>query len=150
MIPASEKKSNKKHNNVRKKLRCIVVNASIDTARLTELPDKTIGNIIKLLHGASPWLLVLSASTLPIYFMPFIIMNFFIASGFFILFDGCFLSSVEFKLCGNDDNIIDPYITLFNKKPTQTTRFYFTVGGMILNFSILVMIMYWRFYKLRV
>tara|TARA_B110000046_G_scaffold177578_1_gene204527 strand:+ start:7631 stop:8083 length:453 start_codon:yes stop_codon:yes gene_type:complete len=150
MMPATDKKSNKKRN-IRTKLRRIVVNASIDIARLTELPDKTIGNIIKLLHGATPWLLVLSAYTLPIYFMPFVLMSFFMASGFFILFDGCCLSSVEFKLCGNDDNIIDPYITLFNQKPTQITRFNFTVGGMILNFSILVMILYWRFYyKLRI
>lgn len=150
MMPAIEKKSKKKRN-VRTKLRHIVVKATVDISRLTELPDKTIGNTIKLLHGAAPWLLVLSAATLPIYFAPFVLMGFFMASGFFILFDGCCLSSVEFKLCGNDKNIIDPYIKLFNQDPTQTTRFYFTVGGMIINFSLLLMIFYWRFYhKLRI
>lgn len=150
MMPAIDKKSNKKRN-VRTKLRHIVVKATVDISRLSGLPDKKVGDMIKLAHGAAPWLLVLSASTLPIYFMPFILMVFFMASGFFLLFNGCCLSSVEFKLCGNDDNIIDPYITLFNQKPTQTTRFYFTIGGMILNFSMLLTIFYWRFYhKLRI
>lgn len=145
MMPAIEKKTKKKRT-VRKELRHIFVNAAIDISRLTGLPDKKIGNIIKYLHGAAPWLLVLSASLLPIYFAPFILMYFFIASGFFILFDGCCLSMVEYKLCGNDNNIIDPYITVCNQVPTQTTRFYFTVGGMVLNFSMLLMIFYWRFY----
>lgn len=150
MMPAIDKTQNKKHNNVRKKLRRIVVRASIDMARLTGVPDKKVGNIIKIAHGVAPWLLVISASTLPIYFMPIILMLYFFAIGLFILFDGCYLSMVEFKLCGNDDNMIDPYIKFFNKKPTQTTRFYFSIGGMIVNLLMIVMIMYWRFYKLRV
>ena len=93
------------------------------------------------------------AIILPLKIAPIVLMPFFFASGLFILLKGCFLTIVEFKLCKNDFNIVDPYIRLFGQKPTENIRYIFTICGMCTNFLILIFILYLRGYfqcKLRV
>jgi|TARA_B110000046_G_scaffold105599_1_gene113004 hypothetical protein len=143
----------KKERCVRKRLRDIIVNFVIDICRLTELSDVTIGYIIKIAHFLAPWNILLMAIILPLKIAPIVLMPFFVASGLFILLKGCFLTIVEFKLCKNDFNIVDPYIRLFGQKPTENIRYIFTICGMCTNFLILIFILYLRGYfqcKLRV
>lgn len=131
---------------IRKRLRDILVNFVIDIFRLTDLPDLTIGYIIKILHFLAPWNMLLSAIILPLNMAPIVLLPFFIASGLFILLKGCFLTIVEYKLCKDDFNIVDPYIKLFKQKPTKRLRYIFTLGGMFVHFFILLLIILIRVY----
>lgn len=128
----------------RKRLKYILVNFIIDTFRLTGLSDNTLGYIIKILHFIAPWNMLLNAMILPLNLAPMMLILFFIASGLFILLNGCFLTAVEFKLCKNDFNIVDPYIYLFNQDPTKQMRYIFTIGGMVVHLVILLYILYYR------
>jgi hypothetical protein len=132
---------------IRKRLREILVNFIIDIFRLTGLSDVKIGYIIKVLHFLAPWNMLLNAITLPLKIAPIVLLPFFIASGLFILLKGCFLTSVEYKLCKDDFNIVDPYIYLFKQKPTKHLRYTFTLGGMIVHFFILLLILFIRIYS---
>ena len=126
--------------NIRKRLRNILVNFVIDISRLTGLTDYTMGYIIKILHFIAPWHLLFNAITLPSHIAPIIFIPFFFASGLFVLLKGCFLTVVEFKLCKDDYNIVDPYIYLFNQQPTKSMRYKFTLGGMIIHFIAVISI----------
>ena len=128
----------------RKRLRYILVNLIIDMFRLTGLSDNTLGYIIKVLHFIAPWNMLLNAMIFPLNLAPIMLILFFIASGLFILLNGCFLTAVEYKLCKNDFNIVDPYIYLFNQEPTKRMRYIFTIGGILVHFFILLYILYYR------
>ena len=62
----------------------------------------------------------------------------------FLYLDGCFLTIVEYKLCKNDMNIIDPYILLGEDEITPNTRYWYTLGIALLYFTATFLILYVR------
>jgi len=66
------------------------------------------------------------------------------AFALFLYLEGCFLTIVEYKLCKNDSNIIDPYILLGGDKITPTTRYWYTMGVASVYFIFAFLILYAR------
>ena len=104
---------------------------------------KLIGHWIRAFHYNSPiylfiFMCLLSKNickTMLIFFFLFIF-------SLFILFRGCWISSLENKLLKDNVNICDIFLDLLNIKITKKSRFYFTLI-MGLNYTILLLTVYY-------
>ena len=108
------------------------------------MPHNVIEFVIKSFHFQHIFLSYFSLLFLP---KTAFINVFWVSLILFLLFfylDGCVLSNVEYKLCKNDMNIIDPYILLGGDDITPTTRYWYTLGVASIYFTIAFLILYVR------
>ncbi len=127
-----------------KTIRKMLVNDCINNLRKSGLPDKTLGFLLKSLHFHTPWYHMIYFMFLPKPFALLALVPLLIAFVLFMYLDGCFLTIVEYKLCQNDLNIIDPYILLGGDEITPTTRYWYTMAIAIIYFTIAFLILYVR------
>lgn len=129
----------------RKKLRDKLVNFLLNRIREFELPDDMAGFLLRTIHFHIPWYFLFFFTFLPIKLAFFALIPLLIPFIAFFYFNGCFLTIVEYKLCKNDINIIDPYILLCKDKVTMENRYYYTLGVSISYFSVVGLILYFRY-----
>lgn len=115
----------------------------------TQCPNKIWAFIIKSLHFTLPiylffFVFILASKNLCIFCYLFLV--FFLL--LYIYLQGCFISSLEYKLYSkNFINIIDPYIMLFNYKITNDNRFYGTFTIAFTYFLVVSIVLFYRFQK---
>jgi hypothetical protein len=129
---------------IHKTIRKMLVNDCINNLRKSGLPDKTLGFLLKSLHFHTPWYHMIYFMVLPKPFALLALIPLLMAFVLFMYLDGCFLTIVEYKLCQNDLNIIDPYILLGGDEITPTTRYWYTMAIAIIYFIIAFLILYFR------
>ena len=127
-----------------KVVRKILVNDCINNLRKTGLPDETLGFLLKSLHFHTPWYHMIYFMFLPKPFALLAVVPLLAAFFLFMYLDGCFLTIVEYKLCKNDMNIIDPYILLGGDEITPTTRYWYTFAISSLYCVLVAIILYCR------
>ena len=127
-------------------VRKILVQDCINNLRKSGLPDDMLGFLLKSLHFHTPWYNMIYFMFLP---KPFALLATIPLLSAFALFNQERFKSfnpniVEYKLCKNDLNIIDPYILLGGDEITPTTRYWYTLGVAILYFTVTFLILYIR------
>ena len=127
-----------------KMVRKILVNDCINNLRKTGLPDETLGFLLKSLHFHTPWYHMIYFMFLPKPYALLAMIPLLIAFVLFMYLEGCFLTIVEYKLCKNDLNIIDPYILLCGDEINSTTRYWYTMGVASIYFIFAFTILYAR------
>lgn len=129
----------------RKVLRKKLVEGMLNYMRGSGLPDKLNGFLLKSLHFHIPWYFLLLFLLLPIDLALYSLIPLLVSLGFFLYLRGCFLTIVEYKLCQDDTNIIDPYIILCKEEINDKTRYRYTLGVAALYFSIVALILTTRY-----
>ena len=108
--------------------------------------DELLGFCIKVAHFVHPFtcmlLIILSPCYLAIATFTFVICVFIM----FIYLNGCFLTSLEYKINGQDITIADPIIMLCNDTIHYENRETYTIYTVILYIAIATCILLYRFY----
>ena len=61
---------------------------------------------------------------------------------FFLLLDGCVLSSIEYKLNGSSLNVMDIFLWMFKLKPTFKNRYNATIIAAIIYLTLFFLMVY--------
>jgi len=132
--------------NKRKKIRNMLIEKCLNDLRKTNLPDYTLGFLVKSIHFHTPWYFLILFIFLPKPLALLSVIPLFIAFFTFIYLQGCFLTIVERKLLKDDDkiNIIDPYIQLLGDDVNETTRFWYTLAIAAFYCIFVVVLLYCR------
>ena len=138
-----------KQKTMKKELRNKLVNSILKRVRESGLPDDIAGFLLRTVHFHIPWYFLLFFIFLPLRWAILALIPLLIPFVAFFYFNGCFLTIVEYKLCKNDTNIIDPYILLCKDEVNDKNRYKYTLGVSVLYFSVVAMVFYIRYiYKL--
>ena len=97
----------------------------------TELTKREIGIIIRYLHTLFPIIGGFSVLFVKKKFILFYIFVLLIIIILFIIFNGCILSLLEYRLCNEDYTVVDPYLNLFIVDVNNKTRKKYTIFGLI-------------------
>ena len=129
----------------RKLLRNKMVTGMLNYMRGSGLPDKLNGFLLKSLHFHIPWYFLLLFILLPLDMAIYALIPLLISLGFFLYLRGCFLTIVEYKLCHDDTNIIDPYIIACDEEINNESRYRYTLGVASIYFIIVALILTVRY-----
>jgi len=125
----------------RKQLRSKLTDHLLDFLRRSGLPDKMLGFLLRTAHFHTPWYFLLFFIFLPKRWALAALVPLVLSALLFFYFKGCFLSVVEYKLTGRDDNIIDPYILLCNETISDSSRYSYTVYTAVIYFIVAFLIL---------
>jgi|TARA_B100000795_G_scaffold238389_1_gene199484 hypothetical protein len=131
---------------LKKIIRNKIVDFTIWCLRKTGLPDKMLGFVLKTQHFSTPLYFAILYLLLPIKLAILALGPLFSSMILFLYLDGCFLSIVEYKLTGNNINIIDPYILFFGDEISPSTRYGYTIGVSAMYFTSVFLMLYLRTY----
>ncbi len=110
-----------------------------------KISKKTLGTYIRALHICAPlniWLAMLYISK-PVCI--FYIIKLFILLFFFYIFDGCILTMLERKLCGDTFTFIDPFLEYNNLELNTKNRYNMSIKVAIIYILITLIIFSYRF-----
>lgn len=128
----------------RNKLRESFVNYLENKCYKTGLSNKSIGNILRAFHMSCPvflLLFVMIGSNFLKYFAIIFIIFVLIS---FIIFNGCFMSSLEDKLLADQFNISDPFLEICNLEINNRNRYNITLCIGIIYVIIFAIILFFR------
>ena len=130
----------------RKNIRKILVDKCLYDLKKTNLPDYTLGFLVKNTHFHTPWYFLILYCLLPKPLALLATIPLIIAFFTYIYLQGCFLTIVERKLLKNEDkiNIIDPYIQLLDDDVNENTRYWYTFAVAALYCVLVTVILYCR------
>ena len=111
-----------------------------------KLSNKSIGIMLRGFHISTPFnlLFVLFFGSFHVCIIMSIILL--IIYIIFFIFKGCFLSTLEERICSDDFTIADPFLELYDIEITKKNRNYITywIGGTYIFLFIFIFII--RFY----
>lgn len=131
--------------NTRKELSNNIVDYFFNKVDKMELSKELVGFLLKVFHFNIPFYCLVFIIFLPIRAAPFCLLPLILAVFSFFYFKGCILSKIEYKLCKNDINIIDPFILLCKDKINSENRYNYTLYLAILYFITVALIIYIRY-----
>lgn len=129
---------------MRREIRKALTDAVLNIIRTLGIPDKLAAFLIKSFHFHAPVYLLLLFILLPIDIALSLIPPLILMVIFFIYLRGCFITIVEYKLSGDDVNVIDIYILLLGGEINETNRFNYTVTVAAIYFTLISSILYVR------
>ena len=98
--------------------------------------------IIKIIHFRLPFDLLLAAN----FSSPFIALCLWIfvmtVFSFFLMLDGCVLSSIEYKLNGNSLNVMDIFLWMFKMEANFKNRYMSTIIAAIIYLTLFFLMVY--------
>jgi len=124
----------------RRRARNLAVDYNLVNLRKTGMPDEVLGFLVKSLHFHTPFYFLLMFIMLPPRVAPWVMVPLVVCLLGFFYFDGCFLTIIEYRLMGQDLNIIDPYIYWMGGVPTPKSRFYYTMGVTSVYFGFVALL----------
>ena len=121
-----------------------LIEFTISSLRFFKMPDKLSNYIIKSIHFALPILFIYN-----VYFLdPAIVFIYLLqllgTTYGFLYFKGCILSNIEYKLSGDDTNIVDPALIIMNVDVNRQNRYKISIIIMIAYLSLITYIVYKR------
>jgi len=125
----------------RRRARRLAVDYNLVRLRSSNMPDEVLGFLVKSLHFHTPYYFLLMFLLLPYKIAHYVMIPLVLCLIAFFYFDGCFLTIIEYRLMGQDINIIDPYIYWMGDVPTPKNRFYYTLGVTSVYFSLVGLLM---------
>ena len=133
---------------ISKKLKFEIVNylENIIENKFNFFSKKTIGIYIRSFHIVLPYnfiiLFLFGSKKLNIFILFFL----FTALAFFYIFQGCLLTILEKKLCGDEYTFIDPFIEFHNLELNNKNRYEISLYVAILYVLLMIFIFLLRFY----
>lgn len=118
---------------------------SFDTFNNKRLSKKSIGELIRAVHFATPVNLIVLLCISPLYICNLVFAYILGVLFLFILFDGCFLTIIEQYYCEDNFTIIDPTLELLQLEVTNKNRFMISIPIAIIYISIALIIYDYRF-----
>jgi len=123
----------------RKKVRQKFIDKALKDIENSKIPKELIGNYIRILHFIIPLIILYIFLHGPMYLVIMTGTNLFIALSLFIYFEGCILSTLEYKLTKTDHNIVDIFLYGANKPINKANRMSATYAiafsyGILLTF----------------
>ena len=112
-----------------------------ETSRISK---KTLGQTIRSYHVSLPFVVIILFGTQLTVSIAAI--NLFVVFILFFISNGCLLTMLEHRLCGDEFTIADPFIETFGMESTSANRIlisYFIAIGFFIFFFI---VYYFRFY----
>ena len=114
----------------------------------TNLSKLSIGHLIRTFHYLMPFLAIFFALFGPKYLVIFSVIFLIIVYSFFIIFNGCILSSLESVLIGDGFYITDPALEICRMEINNKNRFKISyIVGPIYLFIFFLIICLRFFYK---
>jgi hypothetical protein len=128
-----------RYKKARKKVRQKFVDKAIEDIEKGKIPKELVGNHIRILHFIVPLIILYIYLHAPLYLVIMTGANLFIALSLFIYFEGCILSTLEYKLTKSDHNIVDIFLYGADKPINKANRMSATYAiafsyGMLLTF----------------
>ena len=114
---------------------------------LFPVSNKNMGAWIRAYHFNAPMYMMVFCVLGPQWLATICIVNMILTLIMFIALNGCWLTLLEKRICGDDINIVDAWIEFFGKDITHKNRMTFTY---IIAASCLVIMLtayWWRFMK---
>ena len=111
----------------------------------TMFSAKTLGILLRSFHVGTPINFLILTIFAPQFIVNIVILLLFSIILMFYVFDGCFLSMIEIKLCKDDFTIADPILEVLNRELTKQNRHKITLTIMLIYMSIIFLIYYIRF-----
>lgn len=115
-----------------------------ETSRLTK---KTLGQTLRSYHVSCPFVIIILlfyasqlAVTIAAINLIFVFMCFFLSNG-------CLLTMLEHRLCGDEFTIADPFIEFFGMNSTSKNRVLVSYCIAISYFIFFFLVYYLRFYR---
>ena len=108
--------------------------------------DELVGFCIKAAHFIHPFTCMLLIVCAPFYIS---LATYAFVIGVFLMFiylNGCFLTSLEYKINGQDITIADPIIMLCNDTINYENRQTYTIYTILLYILIATLVVVYRFY----
>jgi hypothetical protein len=111
----------------------------------TNISKKTVGIIVRSLHVSSPILFF----TILIYgsYLNVMIIILFSVCVFimFLVNNGCLLTMLEHRLCGDNFTTVDPFIEYYGMELSNSNRVNVTIITCLMYFLIISILYYYRF-----
>jgi hypothetical protein len=107
--------------------------------------NKTLGIIIRSMHLNAPINMLIVASFAPKLLVIFNTIVLSISATLFVLFNGCFLSKIEYYLCKDSFTIVDPFLIAMDFDVNNINRNIITYYGLTFYVYIYLSILYFRF-----
>jgi hypothetical protein len=114
-----------------------------ETSRLSK---KTLGNTMRSYHIASPFFILMILFYSSQWFVTIVAMQLICAFILLILFNGCVLSMLEHRLCGDEFTVADPFVEMFGLELNNENRIFISHCIAITYFAFFFLIYYYRFY----
>ena len=113
----------------------------------SRMSKKTLGYTMRSYHVSTPFVLMLFLFYGPQWAVTVHAVNLVIIFGLFtVVFNGCILSMLEHRLCGDEYTIADPFIEFFGMELTSRNRMIISYGIAIGYLIFFFLVYYYRFY----
>ena len=112
----------------------------------SKISKKTLGYTIRSYHVSCPFLvmiLLFYGSQLCITIVALNLITVFIM---FFMFNGCILTMLEHRLCGDEFTIADPFIEVLDIELNSKNRMFISYWIAISYFIMFFLVYYYRFY----
>ncbi len=112
----------------------------------TRMSSKTMGYALRSYHVSAPIIYLIYVTYASQFMASLMVLNLFVCLSLFIIYGGCFLSSLEHRLCGDEFTIADPFLEILGLELNNKNRMnitYCIAGGYTTLFFI---IYYLRFF----
>jgi hypothetical protein len=118
---------------------------TLNTFNNGRLSKKSIGEMIRAIHFATPINIIVLLCLSPQYICNLIMMYILFVLISFTIFDGCFLTIIEQYYCQDNFTIIDPSMELLNIEKTNRNRFLISIPIAVIYIAITIIIYDYRF-----
>ena len=119
-----------------------IIKESLYYLRRTGIKDTDLAFFIRCLHTLAPYLILIyvlrnyKTPNICLFFIVFSLVSLL----FYYIFDGCIITSIEYKLDNKNYTIIDPYLDVLCIEKTNINRKQYTFLIGVLFFLILLFI----------
>jgi hypothetical protein len=117
-----------------------------ETSRVSK---KTLGMTLRSYHVSCPFVVIILLFYGSQWCVTIAAMNLFIVFFLFIITNGCILTMLEHRLCGDEFTIADPFIEMMGIELNNQNRVRISYGIAIGYFIFFFLVYYYRFYLRR-
>ena len=130
---------------ISKKVKSKVINNLYNYLKTSNISKKSLGIIIRSYHYASPTYLLLMLSFGNNILVTISIIYVIISTCLFGLFNGCYLSKLENKLCKDNFTVVDPVLEYYGIDINNKNRMQISYKIATIYISIFIAIYCYRF-----
>ena len=132
-------------DNKSKKIKYHIVDYLENLCNKSKISNKTIGTYIRGWHIWAPFAMLIGVFRDTYMVCVFyLVAQFMLLIGFYI-FDGCLLTSLERRLCGDTFTFIDPCIEVLGLEKNNDTRYYISLIVAFFYICLTIGVMKYRF-----
>jgi len=114
--------------------------------KTSKISQKTLGYTIRSYHVSCPFLVMILLFYGSQLAVTITAMNLFAVFILFFMFNGCILSMLEHRLCGDEYTIADPFIEYLDMESSSKNRMLISYFIAVSYFTFFFLVYYFRFY----